>query len=162
MWYAPLVFRIPLWGFPGGSDGKAYNAGDLGSIPGLGRSPGEGNGNPFEYSCLGKFHGWRSLAGYSPWGHRVEHDWATSLHFSWGLSDFVFFSTLKKIFFPSVLKRACFTFKIRRKVTARRRNVILMHHLFKLLTSGFMFSFIFKNNLLMIPPSFRAGIYWWY
>ena len=40
--------------FPGGSDGKAsaYNAGDLGSIPGLGRSPGEGNGNPFQYSYL--------------------------------------------------------------------------------------------------------------
>ena len=31
---------------------SAYNAGDLGSIPGLGRSPGEGNGNPFQYSCL--------------------------------------------------------------------------------------------------------------
>ena len=41
-------------GFPGGSDGKApvYNAGDLGSIPGLGRVPGEGNGNPLQYSCL--------------------------------------------------------------------------------------------------------------
>ena len=41
-------------GFPGGSDGKvsACNAGDLGSIPGLGRSPGEGNGNPPWYSCL--------------------------------------------------------------------------------------------------------------
>ena len=41
-------------GFPGGSDGKAsaYNAGDLGSIPGSGRSPGEGNGNPLQYSCL--------------------------------------------------------------------------------------------------------------
>ena len=40
--------------FPGGSDGKAsvYNAGDPGSIPGLGRSPREGNGNPFQYSCL--------------------------------------------------------------------------------------------------------------
>ena len=40
--------------FPGGSDGKASacNAGDLGSIPGLGRSPGEGNGNPLQYSCL--------------------------------------------------------------------------------------------------------------
>ena len=38
----------------GGSDGKAsaYKAGDLGSIPGLGRSPGEGNGNPLQYSCL--------------------------------------------------------------------------------------------------------------
>ena len=41
-------------GFPGGSDGKesACNAGDLGLIPGLGRSPGEGNGNPLQYSCL--------------------------------------------------------------------------------------------------------------
>ena len=41
------------WDFPGGSDGKesAYNAGDLGSIPGWGRSPGEGNGNPLQYSC---------------------------------------------------------------------------------------------------------------
>ena len=45
--------------FPGGSDGKAsaYNVGDPGSIPGLGRSPREGNGNPFQYSCLGKSHG---------------------------------------------------------------------------------------------------------
>ena len=41
-------------GFPGSSDGKAsaYNAGDPGSIPGSGRSPGEGNGNPLQYSCL--------------------------------------------------------------------------------------------------------------
>ena len=41
-------------GFPGGSDGKecACNAGDPGSIPGLGRSPGEGNGNPRQYSYL--------------------------------------------------------------------------------------------------------------
>ena len=40
--------------FPGGTEGKpsAYNAGDLGSIPGLGRSPGEENGNPFQCSCL--------------------------------------------------------------------------------------------------------------
>ena len=39
---------------PGGSDGKAcvYSAGDMGSIPGLERSPGEGNGNPLQYSCL--------------------------------------------------------------------------------------------------------------
>ena len=41
--------------FPGGSDGKASacNVGDLDSIPGLGRSPGAGNGNPRQYSCLG-------------------------------------------------------------------------------------------------------------
>ena len=43
-----------LLGFPGGSDGKvsAYNAGGRGSIPGSGRSPGEGNGNPLQHSCL--------------------------------------------------------------------------------------------------------------
>ena len=42
-------------GFPGGSDGEesACNAGDAGSIPGVGRSPGEGNGNPLQYSRLG-------------------------------------------------------------------------------------------------------------
>ena len=45
------------------------NAGDIkgmGSIPGSGRSSGEGNGNPLQYSCLGNY-GQRSLAGYSPW-----------------------------------------------------------------------------------------------
>ena len=46
---------MPRKGFPGGSDGKesTCNAGDPGSIPGSGRSPGEGNGNPLQYSCLG-------------------------------------------------------------------------------------------------------------
>ncbi|MEB1815087.1 hypothetical protein NYR05_11665, partial [Adlercreutzia mucosicola] len=53
------------------------DAGDLGSIPGSGRSPGGGPGNPLQYSCLGESHGQRSLAGYSPWGHkRVRHDLA--------------------------------------------------------------------------------------
>ena len=46
------------------------NAGDVGLIPGLGRYPGEGNGNPLQYPCLEKSHGQRSLAGYIPWGHR--------------------------------------------------------------------------------------------
>ena len=50
-------FRVHIMlpkGFPGGSDGKesACNAGDQGSIPRSGRSPGEGNGNPLQYSCL--------------------------------------------------------------------------------------------------------------
>ena len=67
---------------PGGSDGKASacNAGDPGSIPGLGRSPGEGNGSPLQYSCLENFHGLRSLVGYSPWGHK-ESDMTEQLHF---------------------------------------------------------------------------------
>ena len=51
--YKPIT-GIIAGGFPGGSEGKesAYSAGDLCSIPGLGRSPGEGNGNPLQYSCL--------------------------------------------------------------------------------------------------------------
>ena len=51
----PLVIMTMITkDFPGGSDGKAsvYNVRDLGSIPGLGRFPGEGNGNPLQYSCL--------------------------------------------------------------------------------------------------------------
>ena len=57
-------------GFSGGSDSKesACSAGDLGLIPGLGRSPGEGNSYPLQYSCLENPHGQRSLAGYSPQG----------------------------------------------------------------------------------------------
>ena len=55
-------------GFPGGSDGKEppCNVGDLGLIPGLQRSPGEGNGYPVQYSCPGEFLGQKSLMGYSP------------------------------------------------------------------------------------------------
>ena len=47
-------YMLIIMGFPGGSEVKAsaWNAGDRGSIPGSGRSPGEGNGNPLQYSCL--------------------------------------------------------------------------------------------------------------
>ena len=62
----------PLLGFPGSTGGKdsACNAGDLGSIPGLGRSPGEGHGSPLQYSGLENPCGQRSLLGYSQWGHK--------------------------------------------------------------------------------------------
>ena len=55
--------------YVGGSDGKesACSAGNLGLIPGLGRSPGGGHGNPLQYSCLENPHGQRSLVGYSQW-----------------------------------------------------------------------------------------------
>ena len=59
---------------PGGSDGKvsAYNVGDPGSVPGLGRYPGEGNGNPLQYSCLG------NLVNRGAWWatvHGVSKNW---------------------------------------------------------------------------------------
>ena len=73
-----------MQGFPGGSDSKesAYNVGDLGSIPGLGRSPGEGNGNPLQFSGLENpldRGAWRATVR----GVRVGHDWTTLtlLHF---------------------------------------------------------------------------------
>ena len=47
---------------------NAGDKGDSGSIPGLGRSPGGGHGNPLQHSCLENAHGQRSLEGYSPWG----------------------------------------------------------------------------------------------
>ena len=68
--------------FPGGSDGKAsaYNAGGPGSIPGSGRSPGKGNGNPFQYSCLEN-----PMDGGAWWAtiHGVAKSWTR-------LSDFTF------------------------------------------------------------------------
>ena len=65
-----------LMGFPGSSAGKesACNAGDLGSIPGLGRFPGEGHGNQLQYSYLENPHRQTSLVGYKSTGsQRVEH-----------------------------------------------------------------------------------------
>ena len=61
------ILGLPLW--LAGKE-SACNAGDLGSIPGLGRSPGGGHGNLLQYSCLENPHGQRSLAGYSSWGHK--------------------------------------------------------------------------------------------
>ena len=61
-------WTILVFGFPGGSEVKASasNAGDLGSIPGSGRLPGEGNGNPLQYSCL------ENLTDRGTWGVTVH------------------------------------------------------------------------------------------
>ena len=75
MWESPSIMYVYIYyfpnnvGFPGGSVVKnpLANAEYMGLIPGLVRSPRGGNGSPLQYSCLGKSHGQRSLAGYSPW-----------------------------------------------------------------------------------------------
>ena len=73
-------------GFLGGSDDKepACNAAEPGSVPGSGRSPGEENGNPLQYSCLE--NGQRILVGYSPWGHK-ESDMTERLALSLALKS---------------------------------------------------------------------------
>ena len=64
-----LLLNMLSRDFPGGSDGKVsvYNVGDLGSIPGLGRIPGEGNGNPLQYCRLENPVNGRA---WCPWGHK--------------------------------------------------------------------------------------------
>ena len=81
-WRRNRLLTLVFLGFPGGSDGKesACNAGDLGSITGLERSPGEGHDNPFQYSCLENPHRQRCLAGYSPQSHK-ELDTIEQLRF---------------------------------------------------------------------------------
>ena len=81
------IIQTPPWivvhkiyrGLPGGSDDResACNTGDLGSIPGLGRSPWRMQWLPTPVFLPGEFHGQRSLAGYSSWGRKVEHNWVT-------------------------------------------------------------------------------------
>ena len=93
-------FTVNYWillfcyGFPDSSAGKesACNAGDLGSIPGLGRSPGGRHGNLLKYSCLENPQEQRSLVGYSPWGHkesdtteRLNTAYYSSLIFCWSI-----------------------------------------------------------------------------
>ena len=72
-----------LLGFPGGSVVKnsPANAGDKGLIPESGRSPGEGNGNPLQYSCLGNPMDRRTLMGQCPW-NRKESDMTEQLTLS--------------------------------------------------------------------------------
>ena len=67
--YSKHLSRATCMGFPGSSVGKesACSAGDLGSILGSERTPGEGNGNPLQYSCLVE-----ELVGYSPWGRKSQ------------------------------------------------------------------------------------------
>ena len=79
--YVQIYMHVYVYmDFPGGSDGKesACNAGDLGSIPGSGRSPGEENSLPTPVFLPGEFHGQRSLAGYTVHGVAKSQTWLIS------------------------------------------------------------------------------------
>ena len=102
------------WGSPGSSDGKesACNAGDLGSIPGLERSPGEGHGYPLWYSCLENSMDWGAWWAIVSWGHKgsdtteqliltvpgkISQPWTE------GISAWMLFSALRSRIRPWVL-----------------------------------------------------------
>ena len=77
-----------LQGFPGGSvaqnpSASAGDTGDMGLIPGLGRSAGEGNGNPLQHSRLESPMGRGAWWGSSPWGCKESHDWTTEHTGTW-------------------------------------------------------------------------------
>ena len=75
------VHGLPRWPSGKGSPANTGYSRDMSSIPGSKRSPGEGNGNPFQYSCLENCGQQRNLMGYSPWGCR-ESDvglWSLSI-----------------------------------------------------------------------------------
>ena len=82
-----------LWGFPGGSEVKASvcSVGDLGSILEMGRSPGERNGNPLQYSCLENPWMEEPSRLQSMGLQRVGHDWVTSLTYSLTIFTFTFY-----------------------------------------------------------------------
>ena len=110
-----------MTGFPGGSVVKNLpaNAGDVGLIPDSGRSSGEGNGYPLQYSCLEKSHGQRSLVGYSPGGHKeldsTEHTVHThtythththtgAIYYTSIIPQYNFFSKGKVILLPQCIQ----------------------------------------------------------
>ena len=108
-----------LSGFPGGSEDKASarNAGDPGSIPGLGRSPGEGNGNLLQYSCLENSMDREAWAGYSPRG-RKESDMSEWLHFTSRFLIMCFCECPLHVYLPIPIH----------PMESGHENMILFHH----------------------------------
>ena len=132
IWFFTIWATREVWflDLPGISDGKksACSAGDLGSIPGLGRSPGEGNGNPLQYYCW-KIP-WTEEPGrlQSMGSQRVRCDWATS--FSFFQSSFLtfFLSFIPVLSSPSIsgyLPLRFIPFLESRKSIAQLRTQIL-------------------------------------
>ena len=89
-WY--IVFHWLPWWLRGKE--SACNAGELGLIPGLGRSPRGGHGNPLQYSSPDNPHGQRILAGYSPWGRKESDttEWLSTQHIAFHSVNILLFT----------------------------------------------------------------------
>ena len=99
---------------------------DLGSIPGLGRSPGEGHGNPHQYSCLE--YPQRSLGTEEPGGlqsmgsQRIGHDWATKHSAEWGLTHPSWWVRMRKHQFPDKEYRCLDDINVLQQLLWRKQN----------------------------------------
>ena len=106
-----MSMKAPVRGFPGGSDSKAStcNAGDQGSIPVSGRSPGEGNGNPLQYSCLEN-----STDGGAWWAtvYRVTKSQTRLSDFTFSLAVMFFSSLYFQIFCSIISYVVCLTIEL--------------------------------------------------
>ena len=100
-----LTMTLLACDFSGGSDGResAYNAGDLGLIPGLGKLPAEGNGNPLQYSCLENPMTEESGRLQFMGSQKVRHNWAISLHFAWNVPLVSLIFLKSSLVFPILL-----------------------------------------------------------
>ena len=95
---------------------SAGDAIDVGSIPGSGRSPGEENGNPLWYSCLGNpMDRERSLVGYSPWGHKVSDMTELALFFTLILVHVFFFNSTHHLLKYGTMYTVCLSLLTRTK-----------------------------------------------
>ena len=121
-------------GFPGGASGKEPTCQcrrhrDMGSIPGSGRSPGEGHDNPLHYSCLENPHGQRSLAGYHPQCHK-ESDMTEWLSTHTDLSCFLLQMFIAINFYLELLLLPSISFDL------------LYFHFFRIFFFAFSFDFL--------------------
>ena len=143
--------------FPVGSDGKesSFNVGDLGSIPGSGRSPGEGNGNPLQYSCLENsmdreawwvpVHGvTKSLTWLSNWHF---HFWVKLYFMKWNqlIYIIIFYSFFKKLFKLGLF--SCFV------QSAKQRKTGFLFAQWHLYEPQFLNTKIFNNNFSVTDQS---------
>ena len=137
--------------FPGGLDGKASACSAVapGSVPGLGRSPGEGTWQPTPVLLPGKFHGWRSLVGYSPW------DWKSQTR----LSNFTFFSHLSQ----TIEKGTWYICPLGHSISRERKHISantgddIEPHFLEDVSCLFCFFFFW-----LFPPHDTVGSHYWF
>ena len=146
-------------GFPDGSDSKesSCNVGNLGLIPGLGRSPGGGHDSPLQYAYLENPHGQRNLAGYSPWGkQRVRHDWVNKYRTAQRQKNKCFFADCRHFNVYSHILSYCY----RDRTQERRKDETFWEITISVQFSSVQFSHSVVSESLRHPGSQHTRPLW--